>query len=114
MNELERKLCHQLVMMPDGRVGIGQEEFVRQFPSAVREGRLSLELVHEAVRSENSDDLMCTMVIGHVFSFGPEHVDLLYGLVDSVWHQSHEDVVSALDDLRTPDAIGALFRATQW
>ena len=34
--------------------------------------------------------------------------------IEADWHVRHEDVVSALDKLRSPETVEVLFRATQW
>jgi len=54
------------------------------------------------------------LVIGFAFGFAPKHTNVLCRLVEADWHISHEDIVSALDHLRTPDAVGALYQATPW
>lgn len=38
----------------------------------------------------------------------PIHVPALILLAEASWHQRHEDVVKALQELRSPDAVGAL------
>ena len=50
---------------------------------------------------------------GFNLDFDSTHLPLLLPLVTADWHQRHEDVVSAIDDLRSPDAIDALIKATQ-
>src|SRR5262245_29089389 len=114
MTEKQRKLCRDLIIQPDGRSRIAKEDFLRSFPSAVEHGRLALKWLEEAYRAQNADDLLCALIIGGNFGFGLEHLDILCRLVGDDWHYSHEDVVEALDGLRTPDAVEVLFRATQW
>ncbi len=113
MTEEERKFCEDLIWFR-GRRKISKEDFLRWFPSAVENGKLSLKLLEEAYQARNPDDMDCALVVGFSFGFGPEHTTILCQLVDEDWHRSHEDAVSALDDLRTPIAIESLFRATQW
>lgn len=69
--------------------------------------------LEEGYKSQSAEDLQCALITGFTFGFGPEHTEILRQLVEVDWHHSHEDVVSALDELRTPDAVEALFRATQ-
>jgi len=40
----------------------------------------------------------------------PVHAPALILLAEASWHQRHEDVVKALQELRSPDAVGALER----
>jgi len=111
----ERKLCRDLIVAPPhGARQISKEEFLRRFPSSVEQGRVALSLLEEAYRTENAEDLQCALTIGAAFGFGPEHTDVLCRLLEADWHFSHEDVVSALDELRNPAAVRALFHATQW
>jgi HEAT repeat protein len=42
----------------------------------------------------------------------PIQAPALILLAEASWHQRHEDVVLALQDLRCPDAVGALERTT--
>jgi|SRR5215468_673630 len=114
MTEEQRKFCRDLIIYPDGRSRITKEDFLRRFPSAVEHGRLALKWLDEADQTRNAEDLNCALIIGFVFGFAPEHLDILRRLVDVDWHYSHEDVVSALETWPTPDTVEALFRATQW
>ncbi|MHB1530435.1 MAG: HEAT repeat domain-containing protein [Acidiferrobacteraceae bacterium] len=94
---------------------------MRQFPSAVEQGRLALRWLEEAWQARSAEDLSCALIVGGSFGFGPERLDILCRLVEVDWHYDHEDVVSTLDGLRTHnpglrthDVVEALFHATQW
>ena len=65
---------------------------------------------------QNADDLQCALIVGHTFGFAAEQATILGHLIEvgTDWHFSHEDVVDALDELKTTDAVESLFRATQW
>jgi hypothetical protein len=114
MTEEQRKHCSDLTIFPDGSRQLSKEEFVRLFPAAVEHGRLALGLLDGAYRLQDAEDLECALTVGFTFGFSPEHSEILCHLLEADWHARHEDVVSALDELRCPSAIGALFRATQW
>jgi hypothetical protein len=115
MTAEERKLSHDLVVAPPhGIRRISKEEFLRRFPSSVKQGKLALRLLEEAENGQNAEDLLCALTVGYTFGFAPKHTDVLCRLVGANWHFSHEDVVGALDDLRVPDAVRALYHATQW
>ncbi|MGC4942478.1 HEAT repeat domain-containing protein [Kribbella sp. DT2] len=49
-----------------------------------------------------------------MFGFGPEHVELLVGLVGADWHVKHEDVVAVLGRFQDPAAVDPLYHATWW
>ena len=115
MTNEERELCHALMISPlPGSKPISKEEFLRRFPSGIEQGKLALGLLDEAYKGQNNEDLHCALLIGFKFGFAPNHADILCRLVGADWHLCHEDVVSALDALRDPDAVEALFHATQW
>lgn len=40
------------------------------------------------------------------------HVPALIALAEAPWHERHEDIVRALQILRSPEAVGALERTT--
>lgn len=51
--------------------------------------------------------------LGEAFGCGlsPAFVPVLVALLASPWHQRHEDIVSALQELRDPRAVDALYHA---
>ena len=114
MTEVQRKLCRDLIIFPNGQGRITKEEFLRRFPSAVEHGKLASRLLEDAYRAQDGDGLECALTIGFAFGFAPEHTKTLCHLVEADWHVRHEDVVSALDKLRSPGTVEALFRVTQW
>ncbi len=115
MNTEEQKLSRDLIVTPPNGVRrISRDEFAHRFPLALEDGKVALRLFEEAYREKNAEDLQCALIIGAAFGFGPEHTDILGHLVESDWHFSHEDIVSALDGLRDPAAVSALYSATQW
>jgi hypothetical protein len=115
MTEEQRKLCRDLMIHPpEGLRQISKEEFLRQFPSAVERGKLALKLLEGAFQIQDAKDLDCALIVGFTFGFAPEHADIFCQLINAEWHHSHEDLVSALDEMKSPNAAEALFCATQW
>lgn len=113
MTEEQRKLCHDLIIQPNGRIRRTKEDFRRRFPSFVEGGELAAWVLEDAYMAQNAEDLQCALTIGFTFGFVPEHKDVLGRLVEADWHYSHEDVVSALQTWPTADTVDALYRATQ-
>lgn len=114
MTELERGLCRSLIVAPSGnRSKISKKNFRNKFPGAFKDGRLSAELLADAYRRQDPSDLELALVVGYNFGFGREHLPVLCRLVVEDWHFTHEWAVSALDKLRDPSAVDALFHATQ-
>jgi hypothetical protein len=113
MTSEQRDLCLGLVRA-NGKQRISNAEFAVKYPAALENGRLATALLQDAYEARDGAALQCAMIVGFSFGFDVRHVDVLVRLIEERWHFMHEDVVSALDKLRTPRAADALFRATQW
>jgi hypothetical protein len=108
----ERKAAWGLVIYPGPhKREISNEEFAARFPHLLRNGCISSALLQEAAKSKNADDLTCAMIIGASFQFCSDQIEILCLLLFEDWHFSHEDIVSALDDFRSPLAVDALTHA---
>jgi hypothetical protein len=108
MTSEQRQLAGYLVLSPHYPQGrISKEEFATRFPGALRDGRLSLDLLDAACRDENAEDLEHALTVGFVFGFSPQHEKTLCSLVSEFWHRRHEDVVSALVDIGATDQMTA-------
>jgi hypothetical protein len=111
----ERSFCRALVLSPPSSARkISKGEFMSRFPSAIERGMVASRLLEDVFTSRNSDDVQSALIVGHAFGFASEQVGLLTRLLEADWHVSHEDVVSALDKLRSPEGVNALYHATQW
>lgn len=71
----------------------------------------ALKMLENAYREQNKLDVECGLGLAFQFGITQEYLDVLVRLSDADWHQRHEDVVTALDNLRDPRAIDALDRA---
>ena len=115
MTQEERNLCRGFIVTPLGASRkISKNEFERRFTSALDQGRVLTRLLEEATEAKKSDDIQCALIVGHAFGFAADAVGVLTRLLEADWHVSHEDVVSALDKLKTPASVDAFYRATQW
>ncbi len=91
---------------------ISEEEFLGQVGVARRDAsKWSLDLLEDAYQTKDSDAVADGLLVGFRFGFLPNHLDLLRRLAEADWHFSHEDVVSALDELRDPGAVETLYRS---
>ncbi len=70
----------------------------------------SLIAMTTAMANRAADDLACAMYLGFRFAFTDTWAPLLAELLEQGWHKSHEDIASALQDIRDPSSVGALFR----
>jgi hypothetical protein len=71
----------------------------------------ALKALEEAYRQTSAVDVECALYLGFRFGTTPEFLDVLIRLSDADWHHRHEDVVTALDQLRDPKAVEALYGA---
>ena len=109
----ERRLVLSLVTAPTAGPELSREEFLRQFGSSDGQA-LGLQLLKDAVDRQDGVDVEMALIVSSAFGVTPDHLDPLVSLVSADWHVKHEDVVVALDRLRSPEAVDALYAATQW
>lgn len=93
--------------------GSSREEFLRLF-GAPDGCRLGLVLLRDAVAQRDALGVELALIVCFSFGFTADHLELLVELCSADWHRKHEDVVTALGQLRTPAAVDALYEATQW
>jgi HEAT repeat protein len=109
MNAAEEELVLELAAE-----SISPQEFLRQFRNSEDGVVLTGQLLEEALASGRGDDAEMALLVGFSFGFAPEHLQALIALEPADWHHRHENVVLALDALRSPAAVEALLHATQW
>jgi hypothetical protein len=109
----QRQSIMSVVVVP-GRDRAGSPgEVLRQF--GTDDGQmLGLELLRDAAGRRDAVDLELALIVCFMFGFTVGHLELLIQLAVADWHQSHENVVSGLSRLRSPEAIGALVHAARW
>jgi hypothetical protein len=109
----DRRVISSLVVVPGrGRQG-SPEDVLRHFGTT--DGRaLGLRLLRDAVDRQDGRDVEMALIVCATFGFTLDHLDLLVQLASADWHQKHEDVVSALGQLRAPAAVDALYHAAWW
>jgi hypothetical protein len=113
MNEDDRQAAFSLVYYPAvGRRGT-PEDVLRHFGTT--DGRsLGLTTLRQAIGDRDAKDLEAAVTLCTVFGFDREHLPLLIELESADWHYLHEDVVTMLAELRTPEVVDSLVHATQW
>lgn len=106
-------MIYDLVFTPGrGRQG-SSEDVLRHFGAADGHA-LGLRLLRDAVDRQDGIDTEAALIACGVFRITTDHLGLLVQLASADWHRKHEDVASALDHLRTPAAVDALYHLTQW
>jgi hypothetical protein len=91
---------------------ISEEQFLREVGIAP-EGATGFVLKHfeEAFCQKSAEDVEMGLYAAFRFGLKPEFLDVLIRLSDADWHQRHEDVVTALQELHDTRAVEALYRA---
>ncbi|WP_084161004.1 HEAT repeat domain-containing protein [Nocardia sp. BMG51109] len=113
MTPEDKRIILELVHAPGKPPSATQEDILQHF--GTRDGKtLGLKLLRNATERRDAADIEYAMIVSSVFGFDLDHLDLLRQLSTSDWHYKHEDVVSALGELKTPAAVDALYNATQW
>jgi len=92
--------------------GLRHEDFLRQFRPGNSDGmELSRQLLEEALSSGMPDEVEYALIVGFTFRFSPSHLEALSRLSEADWHFKHEDVVTALGQLKDRGAVEALYRS---
>jgi HEAT repeat protein len=91
-----------------------KEAFLREFREASDGRILANTLMVEALVSRVPEYVEAALLVGHVYGFTDESVDVLLTLLRQDWHQRHEDIVLALAALKAPRAVEDLDWATRW
>jgi HEAT repeat protein len=108
----ERSLVMALFVVP-GRQPMSNEQFLKKF-GAVDGRALGLDLLRDAVNRRDPVDVELALVVCFRFGFTNDHLQPLLTLAFADWHQRHEDVASALGELRSPASIDALAHLARW
>jgi HEAT repeat protein len=109
----EQELIMSMAVVPGRGHEVSPEEVLRHFGTSDGSA-LGLSLLRDAVERRDADDVEMALIVGATFGFTMDYLDLLVELTSAEWHHKHEDVVSALGQLRTPDAVDALEWMAQW
>lgn len=106
-------MISSLVFVPGrGRKG-SREDILRHF--GTEDGRaLGLRLLRDAVDRQDAVDVSMALAVCFVFGITMDHLDLLVQLESADWHREHENVVTALGQLKTSAAVDALCHAAWW
>lgn len=112
MTPEERTLIMSLVFVPGrGRKG-SPSDVLRHFGAT--DGRaLGEGLLRDAVMRQSAEDVEMALIVCAIFGVTASSLDVLVHLCSADWHYQHENVVSALDQLRQPAAVDALYHATR-
>ena len=106
-------MIDDLAFIP-GRGRQGSPEDVLRHFGTMDGHALGLRLLRDAVDRRDGKDADAALMVCYPFGITADHLDLLVQLASADWHREHEEVASALDRLRTPALLDALYYLTQW
>lgn len=91
---------------------ISNEEFARSYPIAIKKlDELGPRILLAAVANEDPFDVEHGLMVGFQRGVTPDYLTSLLQLTNAPWHRQHENVISALDELRAPQSVPELARA---
>lgn len=106
VGERERDLIIDLL-----RKRISEDDFYRAFPMPPGNGSyVGHGMLVRALQEQDAAGAEFGLCLGARFGFTDEYLDVLLELATAPWHHRHEDVVDALDLLRSPKSIDTLVR----
>jgi len=92
---------------------ISAETFVREFGAAEPRDKIAPAILETALIEKNAADVAHGLAVGFKLGFSAEYTKLLSNLFELDWHCSHEDIISALDELRDSELVDLFYKATR-
>ena len=92
---------------------ISKEEFLKQFPIDFAKNKEYILLsIKEAYQNKSSDDLdlaLALIVFNTKVIYEDEFIKLLFSLLRETWHRQHENIVTMLQVIKSPESIDVLY-----
>jgi hypothetical protein len=108
----QRELIAELLTFPGRKPAMSHDEFLEAF-SAEDGMALAVDLLSDAI-DRVAEDVERSLVVAFAFGFTEECLPLLTRLSSADWHKRVEDVASGLQQMRSPNAVGALSHLALW
>lgn len=106
VGEHERRLILDLL-----RKRISEDDFCAAYPMTPGEGsHVGYEMLARALQQQDAVAVAFGMYLGGRFGVTDEYLDVLLDLATAPWHETHEDVVTAIGTLKSPKSIDTLVR----
>lgn len=87
------------------------DEFCRKFPiDPIDASWLGLDLMRQSLKDRDSEGLSLSFFFAFRFGVTPEYFNVLMMLAEEDWHQSHEDVIDALNGIHDSTSIDVVYR----
>ena len=113
MTPQEQELIMSMALGPGRDRAVSPDEVLRHFGTPDGQA-LGLSLLQDAIRRRDADDVEMALIVAATFGFNRDYLDPLIQLTNWEWHHKHEDVVSALGQLHSPEAVDALEWMARW
>jgi len=108
--EMDESRGRLIFAVAQGR--LSEESFVAQFGANPRTTpdlvRIELE---QALAEKSATGVACALTLGFVFGLSRNWAPQLCHLMQEDWHHSHEDIASALQDIRVPSTVDCLYQS---
>jgi hypothetical protein len=107
MNQVQQELVFDLMFKR-----ISREKFIELFfvGGDILEDYVCQQL-EVALAVKDADGVECLLILGFIFESLYRCPDILSRLLVEDWHVCHEDIASALQELKYPGAVDNLFKA---
>lgn len=94
---------------------ITEQEFINIFGKDIITNKDEMKnLIKEVCREKKSDDLEYLLnLLSRFYKFSRDDVEFFCDLLNFNWHFMHEDVVSILQQLRSPKSIETLYQTSK-
>lgn len=93
---------------------LSRENFLQAFGAGSDGATVSLRLLQEGLAQHDDRTIEAALTIGFHFGFQSSHLGPLIELVPATWHRVHENIVSALGDLKDPSSVPVLEHCARW
>lgn len=107
MTQKERELIRQLI-----RKSVSKEYFLDNFTFNVLDNSKYIkQLLETAYNEKEAYDVDYLLHVGFVFKlFTEEYIEILCKLIESGWHEQHENIAGILQFLKSPQSIESLYK----
>ncbi|MHC1748011.1 MAG: hypothetical protein AB9856_06410 [Cellulosilyticaceae bacterium] len=107
MTQKERELIRQLI-----RKSVSKEYFLENFTVNVSDDSDYIkQLLEIAYDEKEAYDIDYLLYIGFTFKlFTEEYIEILCKLIESMWHEQHENIAGIFQFLKSPQSIESLYK----
>jgi hypothetical protein len=109
----EQEMVLSLAVVPNGGPPADPNDVLQRLGASDGQ-ELGARLLREALEHADGVDVEMALIITSVFGVSDDHLAPLLVLAATEWHESHEDVVTALSRLKDPKSVDVLRNLVEW